>query len=163
MKAFVLGLALFLVCSVSNAASYPGVGPAVAKQLDAIGPVKVKKFIFDSALGSNSSSTTDSGVHGTGVYLPAGAVIVRSYIYVNAQMTDSGSGTVAYHCEDANNIKTATDMTGTAAAGWIEGQSTGAVSAFISSIAASCEIKATVAGTDLTAGKHTGYVFYLIP
>lgn len=154
---------LSLTVGVVQAARYPGVDPAVAKQLDAIGPIKVKKFIFDSAVGSNGSSTVDSGVHGLGVYLPAGAVIVRSYLYVNTQLVDDGSGTLAFHCEDANNIKTATDMTGTASAGWIEGASTGATSAFVGSIAASCEIKATVATASISAGKMTGFVHYLIP
>lgn len=163
MKALIFGLLALVSVSPAQAARYPGVDPAVAKQLDQLGPVKVKKFVFDSQAGDNDSSTVDSGVHGLGVYLPAGAVIVRSYLYVNTQLADSGSGTVAFHCEDANNIKTATDMTGTADAGWIEGQSTGATSAFVGSIAASCEIKATIGGVDLSAGKITGFVQYLIP
>ncbi len=92
-----------------------------------------------------AASGCSVGAHGLGVSLPAKTLITRSYINVVTQFTDSGTCTVAISCEDANNIKTATDITGTAANGWIEGQSTGAASAFIGNIAATCEITATIA------------------
>lgn len=92
-----------------------------------------------------ASSGCSVGAHTLGVTLPAKALITRSYINVVTQLTDTGTCTVAFHCEDANNIKTATDITGTAANGWIEGESTGAASAFKGSIGAACLITATVA------------------
>jgi hypothetical protein len=92
-----------------------------------------------------AASGCSVGAHTLGVTLPAKSLITRSYINVVTQLTDTGTCTVAIHCEDANNIKTATDITGTAANGWIEGESTGAASAFKGSIAAACLITATVA------------------
>ncbi len=92
-----------------------------------------------------AASGCSVGAHLLGVSLPAKALITRSYIYVKTQFTDTGTCTVAVSCEDANNIKTATDITGTAAAGFIEGQSTGAASAFVAGIASTCEITATIA------------------
>lgn len=92
-----------------------------------------------------AASGCSVGAHTLGVTLPAGSLITRSYIYVKTQFVDTGTCTVAVSCEDANNIKTATDITGTAAGGFIEGQSTGAASAFVGAIAASCLITATVA------------------
>lgn len=100
------------------------------------------------------------GAHSLGVNLPAKAVIVRSYIRVTLQMVDTGTCTVAISCEDANNIKTATDITGSAAGAFIEGESTGAASAFKASIAAECPITLTVAdGGSCVPSAGTGSVF----
>ncbi len=85
------------------------------------------------------------GAHTLGVTLPAKALITRSWIYVVTQLTDTGTCTVALSCEDANNIKTATDISGSAAGAFIEGESTGAASAFVGGIASACLITATVA------------------
>lgn len=85
------------------------------------------------------------GAHPLGVSLPAKAVITRSFIRVNTQFADTGTCTVALHCEDANNIKTATDISGSASGAFIEGESTGASTAFKSSIGSACEITMTIA------------------
>lgn len=119
--------------------------------------LRVARFTYDTAVNGGTI-----GARGLGVFLPANAMIVRSYLYVVTQFVDGGSGTVALSCEDANNIKTATDITGSAAGAFIEGQSTGAASAFVASIAARCEINATVAGADQTAGKLIGFVEYVV-
>lgn len=100
------------------------------------------------------------GAHGLGVTLPAKAIITRSYIHVTTQLVDSGTCTLAISCEDANNIKTATDITGSAADALIEGQSTGAISAAVKAIAAACEITATVAdGGSCVPSAGAGVVF----
>jgi hypothetical protein len=72
------------------------------------------------------------------------------------------SGTVALSCEDANNIKTATDITGSSANAFVEGASTGAASAFVRGIGAACEITATVATATQDAGKLVGWVEYVV-
>lgn len=102
--------------------------------------------------------------HGLGVFLPANAVITRSYFKIITVFTSgaSGGGTVALHCEDANNIKTATDISGQSANAFVEGAETGAASAFVRAIAAPCEITATVAGTAQTAGKLVGWLNYVV-
>lgn len=105
------------------------------------------------------------GAHLLGVSLPAKAIIMRSFIRIDTQLVDTGTCTYAISCEDANNIKTATDISGTAAAGFIEGQSTGAASAFVGSIAAACEITGTMAdgGSCVpSAGKGTVFVQYVV-
>lgn len=112
-----------------------------------------------------AASGCSVGAHSLGVTLPAKALITRSYIYVVTQFADTGTCTVAIHCEDANNIKTATDITGSAAGAFIEGQSTGAASAFVGSIASACAITATVAdgGSCVpTAGKGIVFVEYVV-
>lgn len=118
---------------------------------------KTARFIYDVAVDGGSATA-----HGLGVYLPAKAVITRSWFKVITQFSDSGSGTVALSCEDANNIKTATDITGSAANAIVEGASTGAASAFVRGIAANCEITATVATVTQDAGKLVGFVTYVM-
>jgi hypothetical protein len=106
---------------------------------------------------SNGSSTA---AHPLNVSLPAKAVIVRSWLQIVTAFTDVGSGTVAIHCEDANNIKTATDFT--SLSGLVEGESTGAMSAAKASIAAACEITATVATASQGLGRALIFVEYVV-
>lgn len=119
---------------------------------------RVARVTYDVSGGDSGGV----GTHGLGVSLPAKSIITRSYLYVVTQFTDSGSGTVALKCEDANNIKTATDITGFAAGTFIEGQSTGASSAFVGSIAAACEVSAVVATATQDAGKIIAFIEYVV-
>ncbi len=105
------------------------------------------------------------GAHTLGVTIPAKALITRSYIYVDTQLADTGTCTHAISCEDANNIKTATDLTGSAAGAFIEGASTGTAATMVGSIAADCLITFTVAdgGACVPAtGKGTVFVEYVV-
>ncbi len=136
-----------------------GLGIDNAPASDGVGAKAIARATYDVAVSGYGSSTSD---HGLGVYLPAKAIITRSYLQVVTQLADSGAGTLAVFCEDANNIKTATDLTGSASGALIEGASTGAASAFVGSIAAQCEIKARPAGVDLSAGKLIVFVEYVI-
>lgn len=125
---------------------------------------KVAKVIYDSTSGDNGSSTVDSGTHGMGVTLPAASLVTRSYLYVVNQLTSSGStgsSTLSFKCEDANNLKTATDMTASSAGAFIEGESTGTAASMKTGIAAACEISAVVGGHDITAGKVILFVEYV--
>jgi hypothetical protein len=134
---------------------------AVASQsTSGISTLKVARFTWDCGSGSGCPI----GATALDAALPAKAVIIRSWLRVTTQFADTGTCTIAISCEDANNIKTATDITGSAAGAFIEGQSTGAASAFIASIAAACTITGTVAdgGSCVpTAGKLTGWVMYV--
>lgn len=119
--------------------------------------MKVVRFVYDVAGdGGTSGNTYDLGAD-----LPAGAVIIRSYTKVITEF--AGTGTLALTCEDAGNIKVATDFVGTSANTFVEGKSTGAASAFVRDIAADCNISATIAGGSvLTAGKLLGWVEYIV-
>lgn len=108
---------------------------------------------------------TDGGTiaaHGLGVYLPAHAIIKQAWFYTDTQFVDGGSGTVALHCEDANNIYSAADVTGITAGTTTSGVSTGTAATMKDAIAADCEITATVAGAAQTAGKMTIFVEYVV-
>ena len=107
---------------------------------------------------------TAVGAHGLGVSLPAKAIITESWFYTDTQFADSGSGTVALSCEDANNIFTATDITGNAAGTIVDGATPpGETSGFyVKNIAAACEITATVASAAQTSGKLTAFIKYVV-
>lgn len=100
------------------------------------------------------------GAHTLGVTLPAKSIITESIFYTDVQFTDSGSGTVALSCEDANNIYTATDITGNAVGTLVQG--TAKYDAPVAAIAAACDITATVATATQTAGTLTLFVKYLV-
>lgn len=123
---------------------------------------RVARFVYDATTTGYGSSVTDSGIHSMGVTLPAHAIITRSYLYVVTQLTGNAGTTIAFSCEDANNIKTATNLLGFGAGTFAEGQSTGASGVMVTNIAADCDIKATIATGSLTAGRIIGYVHYLL-
>ena len=129
----------------------------VAYTVEGISNRRIARVTYDVATDLGTV-----GAHALGVTLPAKSIITRSWFYTDTQFVDAGSGTVALHCEDANNIKTATDITGNAVGSIVEGESTGAASAFKASIGAACEITATVATASQTAGKLTLFVEYVV-
>ena len=104
--------------------------------------------------------------HGLGVSLPANAIIVRSWFYTVTQFVDAGAGTVALHCETANNIFSALDITGNADGVLVDGvqqafatfDGTGAAGI----LGAECELTATVATAAQTAGKLVLFIEYLV-
>lgn len=129
----------------------------VAPTTEGISNLRIARVTYDVA--------TDLGTvaaHGLGVTLPAKSIIIRSWLYIDTLFVDAGAGTVAISCEDANNIKTATDFTASSAGDLVEGESTGASSAFKKSIAAACEVTATVATAAQTAGKATVWIQYVV-
>lgn len=120
---------------------------------------RVAHALYDT--GGSSTVGGAIGPHATGVSLPAKAIITRSYMEVETQFVDAGSGTVAVSCQTANNIYSAADITGVTAGQFIEGVSTGASTAF-QKITSDCAITATVAGAAQSAGKLHIFVEYVV-
>ena len=135
-----------------------GKAAASAYASEGIGALRVARFEYD-VTGGDSGAV---GAHGLGVYLPANALILRSFFRIDTVFTDSGAGTVALSCEDANNIYSAADITGIGAGVLTTGVQDGFddLSTVGSGIAAKCEIKATVATAAQDAGKLTGWILY---
>jgi hypothetical protein len=134
-----------------------GVVSMASINADGLNQKRVARATYDVAVDLGTVAA-----HGLGVNLPAKAVITRSWFYTVTQFTDAGSGTVALHCEDANNIYSAADITGIAAGTVTDGVQDGTTANFTGSIAASCEITATVAGSAQTAGKLILFVEYIV-
>lgn len=117
--------------------------------------VKRVNAIYDYSVNGGAQAA-----HLLGLTLPAGAIVVRSYLYVNTQLI-GGSATIAFHCETANNLYTATNITWAPAGTLLEGQSTGASTAF-KAITAACPITATIGSSAVTQGKITLYIEYVV-
>lgn len=119
---------------------------------------RVIKGDLDCGASDCSAGTVDLGVD-----LPANAIITRTWFYVKTQFVDSGSGTVAVHCEDANNLFSAADITGysdgTIVSGAITGSSPGT---YIAGIAAACDVTATIATAEQTAGVLDFFIEYVV-
>ena len=113
----------------------------------------------------NLDCTASSCVVGTvslGQTLPANAAIYQTWWIVEEQFVDAGSGTVALHCEDANNIFTAADITGDSVGDFVAGNATGVIATMTGGIAAGCTMTATIATIEQTAGILNGWTMYTV-
>lgn len=163
MKKLLLGLLCLISISVQAASP---IQPEVQAALDAASVKKTVHVIWDPSGNSNQgSSTVDSGVHGLGQFLPPGALVTRSYGWVQTAMTDAGTSlgdaTVAFKCEDAANLKVGFTVLG--ANQFVEGAASGASTVMVQSIANTCEISATVTEDNFSAGKVHFFVDYVSP
>ena len=154
---------------------YPAFKHSLGNMLDE--KAKVVKVVYDAGIGDYGSSTVSSGVHGLGTTLPAGAIITRSWLQI-AKSLSYGShatatfkyyqflaSTIAFSCEDANNIKTATDLSRDANVqtdDFVEGASTGTAATFKGGIASECEITATLSRSSFDDGRILVFVEYVI-
>lgn len=121
-------------------------------------PDRVAVFDYDFAVDGGGQA----GGITTGVNLPAKAVIEKAYFRIETQLVDAGAGTLAVHCEDADNILTAADQTGVAAGAFLASNVTGTAANMVDDIAATCDITVSIAGASTTAGKFRGYIHYQV-
>ena len=152
---------IFLLClttfSLTSLATTTPVGPGVSRAVQNITGEKTLRVVYDTAIHGG-----DVAAHGLGKYLPANSIITQAWFYTVTQFTDSGTGTVALSCEDANNIYSAADITGNSAGAIVAGVPTGTAANMVKSIAANCEVTATVAGAAQTAGKLILFIRYVV-
>ena len=131
-----------------------------------LGALRVARWEFDVMEDDpEGDANTEIGAHGTGIVLPAHAIIVGGFMDVNTPFASDGSATVAVSVEGgANDIQAAAAVSG---APW----STRGRKAIIpkantpesTSVKTSepREVTVTVAVTALTGGKVTGYLYYV--
>lgn len=136
--------------------------PLIGGDGDGLGVLRVARFTFDSAGEDNAAI----GAHGTGVILPAQAIIVGGFVDVNTAFTseDTNTGTIAISVQGANDIQTAAAVSGapysTVGRKAIVPKANTPESTSVKTSAAK-EITCTVAVAALTAGKLTGYLYYV--
>jgi hypothetical protein len=123
----------------------------------------VARFTFDP---SATAGMRTSGAHGLGVTLPQYAVVIGGFFEVNTVFTSAaGTATVAIMVQGANDIQTATAVSGapysTTGLNAITPKSNTPETTGIK-LTAAREITATVAVQDLTAGKLTGFLHYVV-
>jgi hypothetical protein len=143
--------------------NFADLGPV--DSVNGLGSLRVARFTFDTA--ENDSAGADNsaiGAHGTGVILPIHAIVVGGFFDVNTAFTTSASGTLAIHVQGANDIQTATIVSSapfsTIGRKAIVPKANTPESTSVKCTAAR-EITCTVATGALTAGKLTGYLYYV--
>lgn len=139
---------------IGNGSSVP---TAIAENEDGLNAHRVARATWDFAVDGGAQ-----GAIGLGVTLPAKSIIEHAYFYTVTQVVDGGTGTGALHCEDANNLYSAADVTGNADGTLVEGIADGTTSNFVKDIASACELTWTIAGADATAGKLIFFVHYTV-
>lgn len=112
----------------------------------------------------NATTQGTAGAWALGASLPAGAIILRDYFYVDTLPVATGAPTLALSCETANNIFSAAGVSvanGYSSGLAVDGVSTGASTAF-KKITSACSLNATVASGSYSAGKLTLWVEYVV-
>jgi hypothetical protein len=135
-----------------------------AKGADGLLPMGIARFTFNP---SATAGMRTVAAHGLGVTLPAHAIVMGGFFDVNTAFTseNANNGTVAIHVEGANDIQTATAVSGEpyVAIGRkaiVPKANTPESTAVKTSVAR--EITATVDVSALTAGKLTGFLYYVV-
>ena len=125
-----------------------------------LGGLRVARFSYDLATAGNRTVAA----HGTGVSLPAYAIIVGGFVDVNTAITGDTNATLALSVEGANDIISAAAVSG---APWstvgrkaIVPKANTPESTSVKTTAAR-EITFTVATAALLTGKVTGYLYYV--
>ena len=126
-----------------------------SESTDGIVSERMVRYTFDV-----EADATGLGAYDVGVDLPSKAIITDSFVYVKTQFVDAGAGTVAIHCEDANNVFSATDITGSAAGAIIEGSAK--YSAKVDAISAACNVTVTLGTAAASTGALNGWIKYVV-
>lgn len=128
---------------------------------------KIATVIYDTAATDSSGvSNKTVAAHGSGVYIPAGAIITKVTYQVKTTFTSANdSATIAIHAAGANDIVTATAISAGGNvwdAGFHAATQDGTVTNYLGALSAEKEITFTVAVQALTAGKLVAFVEYIL-
>ncbi len=129
----------------------------LAQTADGLHLKRVARAVLDCGASSCVVGTVSMAIA-----LPADALITQAYFYTVTQFVDAGSGTVALHCEDADNIFAAADITGIAVGAVTSGAPIGTAATMAAGIASACTITATIATIEQTAGVLVLFVEYTV-
>lgn len=134
--------------------------PLIGGDLDGLGVLRVARFTFDAGIAANRTVEA----HGTGVTIPAHAIIVGGFFDVNTAFTGESNAALAIHVQAANDIQTSAAVSGapysTIGRKAIVPKANTPESTSVKTTAAR-EITCTVATAALLTGKLTGYLYYV--
>ena len=121
----------------------------------------VTKFTFDTEANDNAAtpaSNAEMGAHPMAVSVPDNAIVISGHVDVITAVTSDGSATVAIHLANANDLLTATVLTGLT-----EGKQLpmAAVKTAPIKLTAEKAVTVTVGTAALTAGKFDGYIVWM--
>lgn len=110
------------------------------------------------------SSQTAPGTFNTNNSIPGNAIITSAWANIITQFADDGSGTIAIYCEDSNNILSPTDLTGYTAGQMFDLNipSNATAGSFVTNISSVCSPQIVVGGANLTNGKMTIHLEYVL-
>ena len=140
--------------------NFADIGPVGT--VNGLGTLRVARFLFDAGVAAN----LPIGAHGTGVTLPANAIVVGGFFDVNTLFTSASTntGTIAISVEGANDIQTAAAVSGAPYSSIgrkaIVPKANTPESTSVKTTVAR-EITCTVAVAALLTGKLTGYLYYV--
>jgi len=158
MSLFLRGVVMIfalVIYTIPVLATTSPLGPGMSKAVQASFAEKVLRVVYDVPAHGGTAAANKLGK-----FLPAKAMVTQSFFYTVTAFT--GTGTVALSCEDANNLYTATDISGITAGTITAGASTGSAATMVKNIAAPCEVTATVTGATATAGRLILYIRYVL-
>jgi len=111
-------------------------------------------FDFDKVGGAQGS-------YNSGLNLPAGSTVTKSFLKVTKAFVDGGSGTVSIGCGSSLGLLYASaDITGSSTDDFVAGVSDGSVSNFKTTSDA-CNIRVHLDGAAITEGKLEVHVEYI--
>lgn len=125
---------------------------------------KIARFIFDASMTDSAGAANSAvGTHGTGVFLPIGAVITRTWFQVKTAFTSTDStATLAIKCNSAGDAYAATAVSGApGTTGFVTGIQDGTITHMIS-MTAEREVSVAVAVEALLVGRLIGFIEYSI-
>ena len=122
-----------------------------------LGVLRVARFEFNAGVVANRTIAA----HGTGVTLPANAIVTGGFLDVNTVFTSAGSATLAISVEGAADITGATAFYAALGPFAVKPKANTPETTNVKVGAAAKEIVVTVAVAALTAGKLTGYLYYV--
>jgi hypothetical protein len=147
--------------------NFDALEPLISGDGDGLGVLRVARFTFDAeGVDSDGEDNVDIAAHGTGVTLPAHAIIVGGFFDVNTAFTsaETNTGTIAISVQGANDIQAAAAVSGapysTVGRKAIVPKANTPESTSVKTTAAK-EITCTVAVAALLTGKLTGYLYYV--
>jgi len=121
------------------------------------------KKIARATLDCDAASACTVGTVALGQTLPAKSLLTKSWLYIITQFTEGSSGTVAIHCEDADNVFTAANVVADSPSGSIvAGNQDGTNTDMQAGIESACELTATIATAEQTSGTMNVFVEYVV-
>lgn len=135
--------------------------PLISGDGSGLGVLRVARFEFDCETTANRTIAA----HGTGVTIPIHGIVVGGFVDTNTVFTSAtNAGTIAIHVQAANDVISAAAVSGapysTIGRKAIIPKANTPESTSLKATAAR-EITCTVAVEALTAGKLTGYLYYV--
>lgn len=126
--------------------------------------IAVRKHFQSETITFTAAVYPASTAVATGMTIPANSIITDFYFVIDqtTAVTSADDNTVAFHCESANDLFSAADLTDTATGAFTAGVPTGVQTTFIESDGCDITLTTGTGTSGLTAGALTAVVEYMV-